>query len=293
MSASEEEQVVLSESEHSEDEEIIESEGEEEKELVVSEEEKKKAATEFKKNAKFIATTDKKKKGDERGVVYLGHIPHGFFEEQVVLSESEHSEDEEIIESEGEEEKELVVSEEEKKKAATEFKKNAKFIATTDKKKKGDERGVVYLGHIPHGFFEEQMKAYFSQFGEITRLRLSRNKKSGSSKHYAFIEFKELEVAQIVAKTMNNYILFESVLKSEVVPKERIHKNLFRGSNRVMKPASFRNINIKQHNAPKTDKQLKRQKERAQAKETKKRNQLKKMGIEYEFEGVSEPPSKK
>lgn len=36
---------------------------------------------------------------------------------------------------------------------------------------------VVYLGHIPHGFYEEQMKAYFSQFGTIVNLRLSRNKK--------------------------------------------------------------------------------------------------------------------
>jgi nucleolar protein 15 len=39
------------------------------------------------------------------------------------------------------------------------------------------ETGVVYLGRIPHGFYEEQMRAYFSQFGDISRLRLSRNKK--------------------------------------------------------------------------------------------------------------------
>jgi nucleolar protein 15 len=37
--------------------------------------------------------------------------------------------------------------------------------------------GTIYIGRIPHGFFEPQMRAYFSQFGEITRLRLSRNKK--------------------------------------------------------------------------------------------------------------------
>lgn len=39
------------------------------------------------------------------------------------------------------------------------------------------ERGVVYLGHIPHGFYEEEMKKYFSQFGTVTRLKLSRSKK--------------------------------------------------------------------------------------------------------------------
>jgi nucleolar protein 15 len=42
---------------------------------------------------------------------------------------------------------------------------------------------VLYLGHIPHGFYEEQMKGFFSQFGIVTRLRLARNKKTGRSKH--------------------------------------------------------------------------------------------------------------
>lgn len=36
---------------------------------------------------------------------------------------------------------------------------------------------MIYLGRIPHGFFEAQMRAYFAQFGTVTRLRLSRNKK--------------------------------------------------------------------------------------------------------------------
>merc|ERR1712100_976084 len=72
---------------------------------------------------------------------------------------------------------------------------------------------VLYIGHVPRGFYEEQMRGYFSQFGEVTRLRLSRNKKTGKSKHYAFVEFKHPEVAQIVAESMNGYLLFESVLK--------------------------------------------------------------------------------
>ena len=38
-------------------------------------------------------------------------------------------------------------------------------------------RGVVYVGHIPHGFYETQMKEYFSQFGKITKVHVSRNKK--------------------------------------------------------------------------------------------------------------------
>jgi nucleolar protein 15 len=40
-----------------------------------------------------------------------------------------------------------------------------------------EDRGVIYLGRVPHGFYEDQMKTYFTQFGDVTRLRLSRNKK--------------------------------------------------------------------------------------------------------------------
>lgn len=47
-----------------------------------------------------------------------------------------------------------------------------------------------YLGHIPHGFYEAQMRGFFSQFGGVKRLRLARSKKSGRSKHYAFIQFE-------------------------------------------------------------------------------------------------------
>ena len=56
--------------------------------------------------------------------------------------------------------------------------------------KRPQKARVVYIGHVPHGFYEDQMKSYFSQFGEVTRLRLSRSKKTGKSKHFAFVEFK-------------------------------------------------------------------------------------------------------
>ena len=41
------------------------------------------------------------------------------------------------------------------------------------------EKGTLYLGRIPHGFYEEEMKEYFSQFGDVTQLRLARNRKAG------------------------------------------------------------------------------------------------------------------
>ena len=48
-------------------------------------------------------------------------------------------------------------------------------------REKDDRPRVLYIGHVPHGFYEDQMRAYFGQFGDVTRLRLSRNKKTGRS----------------------------------------------------------------------------------------------------------------
>jgi nucleolar protein 15 len=84
---------------------------------------------------------------------------------------------------------------------------------SSQKASRSSSAGVVLLSRIPHGFYENEMKSYFSQFGTIESLRLSRSKKTGASKHYAFIKFKSLSVARIVAETMNNYLLSNRLLK--------------------------------------------------------------------------------
>lgn len=42
--------------------------------------------------------------------------------------------------------------------------------------------GVIYLGHIPHGFYEKEIKNFFEQFGTVNRVRLSRSKKVSTKK---------------------------------------------------------------------------------------------------------------
>jgi len=97
-----------------------------------------------------------------------------------------------------------------------------------------EPRGVIYLGHVPNGFFEPQMRKFFSQFGKVTRLRLSRSKKNAQSKGYAFIEFEEESVAKIVAETMNKYMLFEKTLVCHLLPPEKQHPALFKSSGKKM-----------------------------------------------------------
>ena len=96
-------------------------------------------------------------------------------------------------------------------------------------------RGVVFIKHIPHGFYEEQLKQYFSQFGHVTRTRVPRSEKTGRSKHFAFVEFKEPEVAKVAAETMDNYIMFKQVLKTAYIPPEQQKYNYFHSKIRVEK----------------------------------------------------------
>ena len=102
--------------------------------------------------------------------------------------------------------------------------------------------GTVYVGRIPHGFYEHEMREYFTQFGDISRLRLSRSRKTGASKHYAFVEFTSAGVAQIVADTMNNYLMFGHILKCKVVPKEQVHESLWKGANKRFKAVPWNKI---------------------------------------------------
>jgi len=145
--------------------------------------------------------------------------------------------------------------------------------------------GVIYLGRIPHGFYEEQMQAYFSQFGDVTRLRMSRNRKTGKSKHFAFVEFNSADVAEIVAETMNNYLLYGHLLKCEVVPEEKLHPKLWNGANRKFKAIPWAKVAREQQNKPKTHDQREKLVKKLLTKDQKKREKLAEMGIEYDFSG--------
>jgi len=97
-------------------------------------------------------------------------------------------------------------------------------------KPKGPERGVVIVKHLPHGFFEQQLRQYFRQFGRVLRVRLARSLRTGNSKGYAFVEFEYPEVAKVAADTMDNYLMFQKVVKASYIPPEKQTFNFFRTS---------------------------------------------------------------
>ncbi|KAE8581689.1 hypothetical protein XENTR_v10024896 [Xenopus tropicalis] len=145
--------------------------------------------------------------------------------------------------------------------------------------------GVIYIGHIPRALYEPQLREYFSQFGTVTRLRLSRSKKTGNSKGYAYVEFECDEVAKIVADTMNNYLFCERLLKCEFVPPEKVHPRLFIGCTakfrKPTKPA------VSRYNKRRSEAEQKKMTQRMLSKENKVRKRLAEKGIDYDFPGFA------
>ncbi|KAG5133537.1 hypothetical protein JHK82_024725 [Glycine max] len=70
---------------------------------------------------------------------------------------------------------------------------------------------VLYVGRIPHGFYEKEMEA------------------------------------KIVADTMHNYLLFEHLLQVYVIPPEHVHPRIWRGFNYHYKPLDSVQIERKRH----------------------------------------------
>lgn len=183
-------------------------------------------------------------------------------------------------------------------KAISQFKPGQDVGSIPKKAKKGilkptsDEKpGVVYVGRIPHGFYEHEMRQYFTQFGAISRLRLSRNKRTGASKHFAFVEFADSSTADVVAKTMDNYLLFGHVLRCKVVPPERVHKDLWKGANRRFKKVPYSKILGKELAKPVTQEGWERRVKKENKRRAAKAEKLKEMGYEFEAPALKEVPA--
>lgn len=126
------------------------------------------------------------------------------------------------------------------------------------------------------------MRSYFSQFGKIEKLRMSRNKKTGASKHFAFIEFAEAPVAEIVAKTMDNYLLFGRVLKVKIVPKSQVQEDLWKGSNKRFKKVPWNKMAGNQLKKPLSESTWTQKITKEEKKRNERAKKLADMGYEFE-----------
>ena len=161
--------------------------------------------------------------------------------------------------------------------------KSKKRLAPNDEEP--EETGVVYVGRLPHGFFEDQLRAYFSQFGDIKRLRLSRNKNTGRSKHYGFMEFESPDVAEIVVDTMNNYLLDGHLLQLAMIPSEEVDPNLWIGANRKFRRVPMDRVERKRRSKSRSAEERAEVNRKLLQRQKKRRAALARAGIKYDFPG--------
>merc|ERR1712194_153565 len=102
---------------------------------------------------------------------------------------------------------------------------------------------------------------------------------------FAFIEFDESDVAEIVADTMNGYFILEKRVICQVVPKERIEgKKLFKNQKRLTKARQMA-IHRDENNVERSPANLLSLSSRVVRKEQKKRKRLHELGIDFDFPG--------
>ena len=86
----------------------------------------------------------------------------------------------------------------------------------------------IYIGHIPDGFEEKEMRSFFKQFGDVRKVKLFRSAKTNRSRGYAFAQFKDKDVAKIVADTMNGYLIMGRQLVCHVIPQGKCHDGMYK-----------------------------------------------------------------
>ena len=149
---------------------------------------------------------------------------------------------------------------------------------------KDGQSNVLYIGHLPHGFFEKQMREFFSQFGTVTNVRLSRSKKTAKSKGYAFLQFQSVEVASIAAEAMDGYHMFGQKLVVKALNKADVHPEIFNGANRVFKRIPWREIEAKRHNKDLNPEEERKRSSRSRRAAKKRLERIAAAGIDYVFD---------
>lgn len=149
---------------------------------------------------------------------------------------------------------------------------------------KTPNKTVIKLNNIPHGFYEDQMRKYFSQFGKVKNVLLIRSKKTHKSRGFGFVEFYLPQVAKSAAEAMHNYLFFNQVLKCRQMDKNELPKNLF--NIKYSGPNSVEQAKIK-HNKDSRDIKKLRQ---YYKKITRTQSILKKLGVDLKCLMLNVPP---
>lgn len=132
---------------------------------------------------------------------------------------------------------------------------------------------------MPYGLFENELSSYFGQFGEVTRVKVIRSRKTARSKGYGFVEFASVDVARIATKSVSKLIIGGKTLEVKFVGPST--KTSFKKKSFVDWAKKFRET----RNSEKSPADLSLHVKGLLQKEKEKREKLKERGIDYDFPG--------
>jgi len=99
-------------------------------------------------------------------------------------------------------------------------------------------------------------------------------------------------VAQIVAETMDNYLLMCHILTCKVIPTDEVHPELWVGANRQWRVVPKYRLAQAQHNKPRSEGQQLAAEKRLLSRQASRKRKLAEAGIMYNFDKVEYKRSK-
>lgn len=90
----------------------------------------------------------------------------------------------------------------------------------------------LYVGNLPFDTNEDELKTLFSEAGEVKNVTIIKDKYSGQSKGFGFIEMDTQESMQKAIQMFNEYNLRERPLKVNVARPKTDNRRPFNSRNR-------------------------------------------------------------
>jgi cold-inducible RNA-binding protein len=87
----------------------------------------------------------------------------------------------------------------------------------------------LYVGNLPFNASEEDLKELFGQAGVVTSVTIIKDRDSGQSKGFAFIEMADQEASQNAIKMFDGYSMNDRELKVNVAKPKEDRRPPFRG----------------------------------------------------------------
>lgn len=66
---------------------------------------------------------------------------------------------------------------------------------------------TIYTGNIPYSLSDEELKDLFEQFGKVKGIKIIKDKFSGRSKGFGFIEMETDEEEEAAIRELNRHII--------------------------------------------------------------------------------------